>query len=170
MKRRVKEKLWDKIQKNKARYLVGTGLLALFALLVFDILATFFILSEKFSAVEPVQQESPPNYRLLSKMRVIATAYSSEVAQTDDSPCITANGFNVCAHYSASGTVDTVAANFLPMNSIIKIPELFGDQKVFVVRDRMNARYGPGRIDLWLPERYDAVQFGKRPLVIEVYK
>ncbi len=151
------------------RYLVGAGLLILFAVLAFDILGAIFVLSLRLLNKWP-QPKPEANYQLLAKMKVVATAYSSEAAQTDDSPCVTANGFNVCAHYSASGTVDTVAANFLPINSIIKIPELFGDQKVFVVRDRMNSRYGPGRIDLWMPERNDAVEFGKRPLVIEVYK
>ncbi|MFA6447355.1 MAG: hypothetical protein WCW31_03830 [Patescibacteria group bacterium] len=157
-------------ESGMKRYLVGAGLLVLFAVLAFDILGTIFVLSVRLWDRQPEQPKSEPDYQLLAKMKVVATAYSSEAAQTDDSPCLTANGFNVCAHYSASGTVDTVAANFLPINSIIKIPELFGDQKVFVVRDRMNSRYGPGRIDLWMPERDDAVEFGKRPLVIEVYK
>lgn len=170
MDRKRRENFWIRLKKPGIRYLVGIVLFVLFALLAFDIFGTLYILTRKFWNAQFAPRQEQPNYQLLAKMRVVATAYSSTPDQTDDSPCITANGFNVCAHYSASGTVDTVAANFLPINSIIKIPELFGDQKVFVVRDRMNARYGPGRIDVWLPERDDAVQFGKRPLVIEVYK
>ena len=82
------------------------------------------------------------------------TAYNSEVAQCDDSPCITANGFNVCEH----GIEDTIAANFLPFGSRVRIPDLFGE-KVFFVRDRMNRRYD-ARVDIWMLERQDAIQFG----------
>ena len=59
------------------------------------------------------------------------TAYSSDVSQCDSTPCITANGFNLCEH----GVEDSVAANFLSFGTKIRIPEIFGDQ-VFIVRDR----------------------------------
>lgn len=90
------------------------------------------------------------------------TAYNSEVGQTDDSPCITANGFNVCEH----GVEDTVAANFLRFGTKIKMPELFGD-RVFVVRDRMNQRY-TDRVDVWMIEKQDAMQFGVKVAKIEI--
>jgi len=90
------------------------------------------------------------------------TAYTSEVAQTDSSPCITANGFNVCKH----GVEDTIAANFLKFGTKVKIPELFGD-RVFVVRDRMNKRY-PDRVDVWMKNKPDAMKFGVRYAKIEV--
>jgi len=95
---------------------------------------------------------------------VIMTAYNSEVGQTDDSPCITANNFNVCDY----GVEDTIAANFLPFGSKVKIPELFGD-RVFVVRDRMNKRFS-NRVDVWMIERPDAVNFGVKVAKIEVLK
>ena len=92
------------------------------------------------------------------------TAYNSEVGQTDDSPCITANGFNVCKH----GIEDTIAANFLPMGAKIKIPELFGD-RIFIVRDRMNKKH-PNRVDVWMKDRHDAIQFGVKIAKIQVIK
>lgn len=92
------------------------------------------------------------------------TAYTSEVAQTDASPCTTANGFNVCKH----GIEDTIAANFLPFGSKVKIPELFGD-RVFIVRDRMNRRYD-SRVDVWMKDKSDAMQFGVRSARIVVLK
>lgn len=87
---------------------------------------------------------------------VTLTAYNSEVAQCDGDPCTTASGFNVCKH----GIEDTVAANFLPLGTKIKIPELFGD-RVFVVRDRTSKKYSD-RVDVWMIEKKDALQFGKR--------
>ncbi len=95
---------------------------------------------------------------------VTISAYNSEVGQTDDSPCITANNFNVCDY----GIEDTIAANFLPFGSKVKIPELFGD-RVFVVRDRMNKRFSD-RIDVWMVEKPDAINFGIKIAKIEVLK
>ncbi len=90
------------------------------------------------------------------------TAYNSEIGQTDSTPCITANGFNVCEH----ATEDTIAANFLRFGTKVKMPELFGN-RVFVVRDRMNERYGD-RIDIWMADKADARAFGVKVAQIEI--
>ena len=92
----------------------------------------------------------------------MVTAYNSEIGQTDNSPCITANGFNLCRH----GIEDTIAANFLPFGAKVRMPELFGD-KVFIVRDRMNSRHY-NRVDIWMADRNDAIQFGVKSAKIEV--
>jgi len=92
----------------------------------------------------------------------VVTAYTSEVAQTDSSPCITATGFNVCKH----NIEDTVATNYLPFGTRIKIPELFGD-RVFIVRDRMNPRYYR-KFDIWMKDKQKAIDFGVRVAKIQV--
>ncbi len=93
-------------------------------------------------------------------MRVTATAYNSDPAQTDDTPFITASGTHV--------RMGVIAANFLPMGTLVKIPEYFGDQ-IFTVEDRMNPRYDK-RIDIWMEEGPGARQFGVRTVAIEVYR
>lgn len=90
---------------------------------------------------------------------VIATAYSSTVDQTDSTPFITASGTHV--------RDGIIAANFLRFGTIIKIPELYGN-KTFIVEDRMNRRYGYGRIDIWFSERWVAKEFGAQRIKIEV--
>jgi 3D (Asp-Asp-Asp) domain-containing protein len=90
------------------------------------------------------------------------TAYNSEVGQCDDTPCITANGFNVCEH----GQEDTIAANWLKFGTKVRIPELFGD-RIFVVRDRMNTKY-KDRVDIWMLDKTLARKFGKRIAKIEI--
>jgi len=92
------------------------------------------------------------------------TAYNSEAAQTDDTPCVTANGFDVCKH----AVEDTIAANFLPMGTKVKIPELFGE-RIFTVRDRMNVKH-PNRVDVWMKSRQSAVNFGVKVAKIQVLK
>ena len=89
---------------------------------------------------------------------VPSTGYSSTKDQTDESPFITAMGTNV--------RDGVVAANFLPLGTVIKIPEIFGD-KVFVVEDRMNSRY-TFKMDLWFPTREAAMEWGLRKIKIEI--
>jgi len=92
----------------------------------------------------------------------IITAYSSEVFQTDDSPCITANGFNLCENRKE----DSIAANFLPFGAKVRIPELFGD-RIFIVRDRMHQRFS-NRVDVWMIEKQDAINFGLKSAKIQI--
>jgi len=94
----------------------------------------------------------------------IITAYNSEVGQTDNTPCTTANGFDVCKHNQE----DTIAANFLEFGTKVMIPELFGD-RIFTVRDRMNKR-NDNRVDIWMKTRTNALNFGKKVAKIQVVK
>lgn len=96
------------------------------------------------------------------KRKYVITAYNSEVAQCDSTPCITANGFNVCEH----DIEDTVATNMFKFGTKIRIPELFGD-RVFIVRDRMNSRY-THRIDVWMKKISHAKMLGLQYAEVEV--
>ena len=88
------------------------------------------------SDVVEVPEEKPDKV-----VNVVMTAYTSTPDQTDDSPFIAASGKHV---YDGM-----LAANWLPFGTKIKIPELYGD-KIFTIDDRMNKRYGYGRMDIWL--------------------
>lgn len=90
---------------------------------------------------------------------VTVTAYSSTPDQTDDSPFITANGSWV--HEG------TLAANFLPFGTKVRLPDYSGDTN-YVVEDRMNQRY-TYRADIWMTSREAAKQFGVRKLKMEIY-
>jgi len=87
------------------------------------------------------------------------TAYSSTLDQTDDTPFITASGTHV--------RDGIIAANFLPIGTVVKIPKLYGD-KEFVVEDRMNKRYFY-HADIWMETRREAVVFGLKFADVEVY-
>lgn len=112
-------------------------------------------------------ESSPRESSGFKKMRVVVSAYSSLAYQTDGSPCITADGTDVCRRYFETQSIDTVAANFLPIGTRLRIPSLF-PTLVFTVRDRMNPRYSYGYMDIWLPTKADAVQFGRRSVEIEI--
>lgn len=105
----------------------------------------------------PRSSEKQPDKIVLS----VITAYSSTVDQCDEDPFIAASGKRV---YDGM-----IAANWLPFGTKVKIPALYGD-KIFTVDDRMNARYGYGRIDVWLDApRQEVNSFGVKRLEIEVY-
>jgi 3D (Asp-Asp-Asp) domain-containing protein len=86
------------------------------------------------------------------------TAYSSTVGQTDDTPFIMASGNHV---YNGA-----VAANFLPLGTLVKFPELHGN-KIFTVEDRMNKRFGD-RIDIWFEAKTEAKSFGLKYTKVEI--
>jgi 3D (Asp-Asp-Asp) domain-containing protein len=113
-------------------------------------------------AEETPASETTPQVKVVRTSTHTMTAYNSDPAQTDSTPCITANGFDVCAH----GEEDTIAANFLKFGTKVRIPELYGD-RIFVVRDRMNKRYSD-RVDIWMKEKTDARKFGVKVAKIEV--
>ena len=109
------------------------------------------------SAFLPVASPQTPEI-VAETIRVVVTAYSSTTWQTDDTPFITAAGTQV--------REGIVAANFLPMGTKIKLPDLYGDQ-VFVVEDRMH----PSKyfiVDIWFPNYWQALNFGAKRTYIEV--
>ena len=97
--------------------------------------------------------------KVVKTLKVVATAYSSTVEQTDSTPFITASGSTV--------KDGIVANNLLPFGTEIRIPELYGD-KVFVVEDRMHKRKGNYHVDIWFPEYAQAKEFGAKTVYIEV--
>ncbi|NQV88901.1 MAG: 3D domain-containing protein [Parcubacteria group bacterium] len=107
----------------------------------------------------PVAEDATPRHTYTIPM----TAYTSEVWQTDDTPCITASGLDLCER----GVENVVAANFLPLGTRVRIPELFGD-RVFYVEDRMNKRY-QYKMDVWMLELEDAREFGVKYATVEVF-
>lgn len=103
---------------------------------------------------------SPINRPFLIQVReIFVTAYSSTPDQTEGDPFITASGARV---YDG-----VLAANFLPFGTKVKLPELFGD-KIFIVEDRMNARFKDTRIDIWFPDRSSAKEFGIQKTTMEI--
>jgi 3D (Asp-Asp-Asp) domain-containing protein len=136
---------------------------------IFSSLTSFFA---NLSLKKELNNNSFPTVAEIEPRKTVTTiftAYSSDVAQTDDSPCIPAmHTYNLCENYEEFGNQDTIAANFLPLGTKVKIPELYGD-KIFTVRDRMNSRYGYARADIWMPTYVEAKSFGVKKLTMEIY-
>ncbi len=97
----------------------------------------------------------------VEKITVSMSAYTSRVEETDSTPCISADGTNICKY---DGCI--VASNDYPFDTILDV-EGFGK---CVVKDRMSSRYtGTGNMDIYF--RYDlegALQFGRQNLKIKI--
>ena len=91
-------------------------------------------------------------------VEVTVTAYSSRIGETDEEPFITAAGTTV--------RPVVVAANWLPLGTKVRIPDIFGDQ-VFTVEDRM-AKKNNNKLDVWFSDTGDALRFGVRRTRVEI--
>ena len=110
----------------------------------------------QFNALLPVPSHTPE--KVVRTINVVVTAYSSTPEQTDSTPFITASGTRV--------REGIVAANFLPIGTKIKLPDIYGD-KIFVVEDRMHPRK-KYMVDIWFASYTEAKEFGAKLTYVEV--
>jgi len=143
-----------------SRYLISAALLlslgTLKTAVIGDIVGSSAYPLDPISHNSSLVNESP--VADFESVEVIVTAYSSRESETDDTPFITASGSTV--------RPGVVAANWLPLGTKVRIPEIFGDQ-VFTVEDRMHRR-NSHKLDVWFPNTADALRFGVRRTRVEI--
>lgn len=101
-----------------------------------------------------------PNFaKPAERIKMVITAYSSRVEETDSTPFITASNTHV--------RDGVVANNLLPFGSKVRIPALYGD-KIFTVEDRMSKHKGDYHLDIWMSSYKEAKNFGAEIAYIEV--
>jgi len=103
-------------------------------------------------------------YQVQSETIREITAYNvGDVSQTDSSPCISANGENICE--AVDKGYKRCAANFVPLGTDLFI-ENYGQYKV---TDRMNSKYS-NRVDIAmsLEAQERAIEFGLQRLNVRV--
>jgi 3D (Asp-Asp-Asp) domain-containing protein len=117
--------------------------------------------------VEPEKATTTPESKIEAKKEVSGeirevSAYNSLENQTDESPCVGADGTNLCERYEKGECL--VATNAYPMKTILEI-ENFGK---CIVADRMNKRY-TNRVDIFMnKELTRAINFGIQNLRVAV--
>jgi 3D (Asp-Asp-Asp) domain-containing protein len=90
------------------------------------------------------------------------TAFNSVPEQTDDTPCTSADGSDICARYAAGELI--CAANFVPFGTRLAVPG-YG---TCTVADRLSRRF-PERVDIYLGTDITAARrWGLRRLDIEI--
>ena len=88
-------------------------------------------------------------------MEAEITAYTSDPAETDDTPFITASG-----QWVREGIV---ANNCLDFGTWVRI-----EGELFEVQDRMNSRYGCEYFDIWVTEKEEALEWGRRNYTVAI--
>ncbi len=101
-------------------------------------------------ANEGIVEAPPAPERTVKYTKIVAaTAYSSDVHQTDAYPFRPAMAMDFRDVVAQKGEVNCIAHNDLRLGTEVRFPDLFGD-KVYTVCDRMNARYtGHNRVDFY---------------------
>lgn len=103
-------------------------------------------------------------YIVKSESVRIVTAYNAgDPRQTDDTPCISANGENLCK--ALADGKKRCAANFVPLGHRLHVDKV----GVCLVTDRTNKRYSD-RVDIAMHrhEYHKALQFGRQKLNVKI--
>jgi len=110
------------------------------------------------------------------------TAYTSSVEETDDTPCLSASGHNICnlPDWVIQKMNDKGVNPYLSHTGIIACPKEYKmGSNVFEIQgqkyiclDRMNSRYdGQERFDIYFGmDRQGALNFGRQTLEVKIYK
>lgn len=117
----------------------------------------------KFGAVCIHEIPAPPD----GVIRYV-TAYNSVKEQTDSTPCIAADGGNICRR--AADGEKICAANFVPFGTRLRITDSEGESFECVVHDRLARRFGQ-RVDVFMGHDVArARRFGKQRLLVTVVR
>ena len=147
----------EKDKRTKLKLLVQS----LFTLLI--IFAAFGI-AYADSIMSPLLVHKSQHFRVKSETIRVVTAYNvGDPSQTDDTPCIAANGEDICSAL-AKGEM-RCAANFVPLGSHLYVDKI----GVCLVTDRMNSRYR-NRVDIAMEkhEYHKARRFGRQKLHVKI--
>lgn len=122
-----------------------------------------YTISPSGAEIEPMVEKNAfleTKSQVKSVVRATITGYSSSYDETDYDPWITA--------YNTIARDGIAASNALPYGTKIRIPKLFAD-KVFIIEDKMNSRFGGNNIDIWFPTKEKAKEFGVyRDVLVEI--
>ena len=115
--------------------------------------------------VEPNAEDSHnQNYsNVIASIRVVTAYNVGDPKQTDDTPCISANGENICMALQRGEK--RCAANFVPLGTLLHVDTV----GTCLVTDRTHRRYGE-RVDIAMHknEYQKAIQFGLKRLKVKV--
>ena len=116
--------------------------------------------SSAFSDMSPIQNYLPENKEreyYIKEMEI--SAYNTIANQTDNSPCISANGTNVCKEGN------WLASNQIKLGTAVEI-----EGKTYINVDRMNSRY-TNHADICMGYNIKkAKEWGRKVLLIKIYK
>ena len=148
--------------KDKGKILKLSTIATSLSILLINFLAFSTAYADSIAA--PMLVHNDQQFKVKSETIRVVTAYNvGDPRQTDDTPCISANGENICRAL-AQGEM-RCAANFVPLGSHLYVDKI----GVCLVTDRMNRRYR-NRVDIAMrkDEYRKARRFGKQKLQVKI--
>jgi 3D (Asp-Asp-Asp) domain-containing protein len=133
-------------------------------LLIFLIILVCYSITHADPTESMLQLHKNPGYIVRSETIRVVTAYNAgDPRQTDDTPCISANGENICKALAKGKK--RCAANFVPLGSRLYVEKI----GVCLVTDRTNKRYR-NRVDIAMQrdEYHKARRFGRQKLTVKI--
>ena len=112
----------------------------------------------------PILIHKNQQYLVKSETIRVVTAYNAgDPRQTDDTPCVSANGENLCTALATGKK--RCAANFVPLGSRLHVEKI----GVCLVTDRTNKRYR-NRVDIAMQRKdlHKARRFGRQKLKVMI--
>ena len=128
------------------------------------VILAVFSLAHADESNSPLLTYENQQYYIESETIRFVTAYNAgDPSQTDDTPCISANGEDLCAALEEGEK--RCAANFVPLGASLYVDKI----GICRVTDRTNKRYRH-RVDIAMPkDAYDkARRFGRQKLNVKV--
>jgi len=129
------------------------GILIILVLLVFLIQALMTLATDIIDFVNYVVPKVSEEDKYFQRSEI--SAYSPRIQETDNTPTINAMGLRV--------KEGDIANNCLPFNSLVEI-----EGKIYVVRDRMNLRYGCNHFDIFTWNTQEALNFGRQIMAVKI--
>lgn len=134
---------------------IGTGFLAWTILQIHDVVV--WDLGPDLDSFALVAENKKLKERGVTLSATISY-YTASKDETDSTPCITADGTNICPAREG-----IIAANWLPVGTKVKI-----DGKVYRVADRMNQRYQWPYMDVLVESKALAKKNGRQNKKVEI--
>ncbi len=133
-------------------------------LLIIFIISVVYSIAHADPTESMLQRHKNPGYIVRSETIRVVTAYNAgDPRQTDDTPCISASGENICKALAKGKK--RCAANFVPLGSRLYVDKI----GVCLVTDRTNKRYR-NRVDIAMQrdEYHKARRFGRQKLTVKI--
>lgn len=160
------KKYQDEIKKIDRQFLIGGLILFLFiaiCLLSIPSVLKQQALNEPIVVLEP-QVVTVTSFTLINVSSGVVrevTAFNSVPEQTDDTPCIAANGTNICERFAVGECL--IAGNFAKFETKHYLEGI----GLCTLIDRMNARY-PERVDLFFDKDLKGARnFGIKKIMVK---
>ncbi|HBX15873.1 MAG: hypothetical protein UV20_C0009G0051 [Candidatus Magasanikbacteria bacterium GW2011_GWA2_42_32] len=128
----------------------------LMMLVILYIFASLALAGDRGKLLVPAPRVERETNRPGLAQEAIISHFTASTDETDDTPCLTADGTDICP-----AKENIAAANWLPFGTLIEVDEI-----QYRIADRMARKNGYPKIDLLVSSKKEAFKKGKETKII----